>query len=61
LGYDKTIDTIEVDKFADMLVIDGDPSHHISDLRKVSVVFKQGFGYDSKALFASVQGKVGFY
>lgn len=61
LGFDKTIGTIDVGKSADLLIIDGDPSKSISDLRKVTVVFKQGVGYDSRALFASVQGKVGFY
>ena len=60
LGFDKTIGTIEVGKVADVLVIDGDPSKNISDLRKVQYVFKNGVGYNSKKLFDSVKGKVGF-
>ena len=60
LGFDKTIGTIEVGKAADVLVIDGDPSKNISDIRKVQYVFKNGVGYDSKKLFESVKGKVGF-
>ena len=60
LGFDKTIGTIEVGKAADVLVIDGDPSKNISDIRKVQYVFKNGIGYNSKKLFESVKGKVGF-
>ena len=60
LGFDKSIGTIEIGKSADLLVIDGDPSKNISDIRKVQYVFKNGVGYNSKKLFDSVKGKVGF-
>ena len=60
LGFDKTIGTIEPGKSADLLIIDGDPSKNISDIRKVLYVFKNGVGYNSKKLFESVKGKVGF-
>jgi imidazolonepropionase-like amidohydrolase len=60
LGFDKTIGTIEIGKSADLIIIDGDPSKNISDLRKVQFVFKNGVGYNSKKLFDSVKGKVGF-
>ena len=60
LGFDKTIGTIEPGKSADLLIIDGDPSKNISDIRKVLYVFKNGVGYNSKKLFDSVKGKVGF-
>ena len=60
LGFDKTIGTIETGKSADLLIIDGDPSKNISDLRKVLFVFKKGVGFNSKKLFESVKGKVGF-
>ena len=60
LGFDKTIGTIETGKSADLLIIDGDPSKNISDIRKVLFVFKNGVGYNSKKLFDSVKGKVGF-
>ncbi len=60
LGFDKTIGTIETGKAADLLIIDGDPSKNIYDIRKVQFVFKNGVGYNSKKLFESVKGKVGF-
>ncbi|CAN5743998.1 amidohydrolase family protein [soil metagenome] len=60
LGFDKTTGTIEVGKYADVLIIDGDPSRNIHDIRKVQYVFKKGVGYDSKKLFESVKGRVGF-
>lgn len=55
-----TIGTIEMGKSADLLIIDGDPSKNISDIRKVQFVFKSGIGFNSKKLFESVKGKVGF-
>lgn len=61
LGFEQTIGTIEIGKSADLLIIDGDPSKNISDIRKVQFVFKSGVGYNSKKLFESVKGKVGFY
>lgn len=61
LGVEKTTGTIETGKSADLLIIDGDPSKNISDIRKVLYVFKNGVGYNSKKLIESVKGKVGFY
>jgi len=60
LGFNKTIGTIETGKSADLVIIEGDPSKNISDIRKVLYVFKSGVGYNSKKLFESVKGKVGF-
>ncbi len=60
LGFDKTIGTIEIGKSADLIIIDGDPSKNISDIRKVQFVFKHGVGYNSKKIFESVKGRVGF-
>ena len=48
LGFEKKIGTIEAAKKADLLIIEGDPSQNIRDIRKVEWVFKNGVGYDSK-------------
>src|SRR5260221_345379 len=59
LGKEKEIGSVEVGKEADLIVIDGDPSKNISDIRKVIWVFKDGVGFNSKKLFESVKGRVG--
>ena len=59
LGFEKIIESIEIGKSADLLIIDGDPSKNISDIRKVQLVFKSGVGFNSKKLFEPVKGKVG--
>ena len=60
LGFEKSIGTIEPGKDADLLIIDGDPSTNINDISKVQFVFKKGVGYNSKKIFESMKGKVGF-
>ncbi|MEO7085405.1 MAG: amidohydrolase family protein [Gemmatimonadaceae bacterium] len=55
------VGSIGVGKQADLVVIDGDPSQRIEDIRKVAMVFKEGVGYDPAKLIASVRGKVGLF
>ena len=57
LGRDARVGSIAVGKQADLVVIDGDPSTTIADMRKVETVFKQGVGFDPAKLIASVSGK----
>jgi len=59
LGQLHRIGTLEVGKQADMVLIQGDPSTNISDIRQVETVFKAGVGYDSGRLFQAVKGTVG--
>ena len=61
LGRDKEIGTIAEGKRADLVLINGDPEKQIKDVRNTEIVFKNGIGFDSKKLFESVTGKVGFY
>mgnify|MGYP001554118793 CR=1 FL=1 len=61
LGRAKTVGSIAVGKQADLVVIDGDPSTDIADVRHVHLVFKQGVAYDPAKLIASVTGKVGLF
>jgi imidazolonepropionase-like amidohydrolase len=53
------IGTLSLGKQADLVVIHGDPSSRISDVEEVEIVFKDGMGYDSAKLIASVRGLVG--
>jgi enamidase len=61
LGRSDKVGSLVVGKQADLVVIDGDPSARIDDIRKVSMVFKEGIGYDPAKLIASVRGKVGLF
>lgn len=59
LGRADRVGSIAVGKRADLLVVNGDPSSRIADIEKLETVFKDGIGYDSAKLFASVKGQVG--
>lgn len=52
---------IAVGKRADLMLMAGDPSTNIGDIRNVETVFKQGVGYDPQKLINSVKGKVGIF
>jgi hypothetical protein len=59
LGQSARIGTIGLGKQADLIVIDGDPSARIADIRKVEIVFRKGVGYSSEKLFGAMHGLVG--
>jgi enamidase len=61
LGIDDRAGTVAAGKVADLIVVRGDPSVSIGDLRNVEIVFKNGIGYDSAKLFGSVKGTVGLH
>ncbi len=59
LGVQQTLGTVEVGKLADLVVLRGDLTADPSVIRSPTIVFKDGVGYDSAKLIASVQGRVG--
>lgn len=59
LGEESSIGSIASGKFADIMVVKGDPSTKISDINNVEIVFKNGVGYDTEKLLQSVRGLVG--
>jgi imidazolonepropionase-like amidohydrolase len=61
LGLADRIGSVEPGKDADLVVLNGDPGHAITDIEKVEIVFKDGIGYDSAALLSSVRGRYGEY
>ena len=61
LGREKNIGTIAAGKQADLVVVSGNPSASIADVRNVEIVFKQGVAYDPAKLIASVAGRVGLF
>ena len=61
LGLADSIGSVAPGKHADLLVVKGDPSKTIADIRKVAVVFKDGVAYDPDKLLDSVRGRYGQY
>jgi imidazolonepropionase-like amidohydrolase len=59
LGVGTRLGTIEVGKFADMVVVRGNPLADITNTRNVQHVIKAGDLYDPGALLKSVEGKLG--
>ncbi len=61
LGRDRTIGSIAVGKQADLMLVTGDPSVTIADVRKIDTVFRKGIAFDPVKLIDSVKGKVGIW
>ncbi len=59
LGVDNQLGSIAPGKLADLVVIKGNPIATPAEIRQVTVVFKDGVGYDSTKLLDSVKGVVG--
>jgi imidazolonepropionase-like amidohydrolase len=59
LGVADRLGSIAPGKLADLVVIRGNPITTPGDIRNVTIVFKDGVGYDSPKLLASVKGLVG--
>jgi hypothetical protein len=50
---DKDLGSIEPGKLADLILVDGDPARSIADIRRTSLVMKNGELYDPAALYRS--------
>jgi imidazolonepropionase-like amidohydrolase len=61
LRRDSRIGSLAVGKQADLVVVNGDPSKTIADIRNVETVFKNGVGFDPAKLIESVKGRVGLW
>jgi len=61
LGRESRIGSVAGGKQADLVVVLGDPSKTIGDIRRVETVFKSGVGYDPQKLIDSVKGQVGVF
>jgi imidazolonepropionase-like amidohydrolase len=51
---DGELGSIAPGKLADLILIEGDPARRISDIRRVSLVVKDGSLYESAALYKSI-------
>jgi imidazolonepropionase-like amidohydrolase len=61
LGRADRTGTLAVGKQADVVLLTGDPSVRISDIRNVEIVFKEGRAFDPAKLIESVKGRVGVF
>ena len=59
LGVADRLGTVQAGKLADLVVLQGDLTTNPAVIRNPTLVFKDGVGYDSAKLIASVQGRVG--
>ena len=59
LNVSDKLGTIEAGKFADLIVIKGDPLADITNTRNVHTVIKSGVVYNAAELLKSVVGKLG--
>jgi len=59
LGIDDELGSIAQGKKADLVVIRGNPIATPAEIRNVTIVFKDGVGYDSAKLIEAVKGQVG--
>ncbi len=59
LNADSYLGTIEPGKFADLVVVAGNPLEDIRNTRNTRLVIKAGTAYDPRALLASVEGTIG--
>jgi imidazolonepropionase-like amidohydrolase len=59
LGELDRIGTLAPGKFADMVLIQGNPAKDIADIEHVMMVFKEGVGYDPAKLIEAARGTVG--
>lgn len=61
LEQQDSIGSLAVGKQADIVLIDGDLEADIANIRKMELVFKDGIGFNSPAIFESMKGKVGMH
>ena len=59
IGEDARLGSVKAGKLADLVVIKGDPVARHAEIRNVTLVFKEGLGYNSPKLIESVKGLVG--
>lgn len=58
-GRARDIGSLAVGKRADIVMIDGDPMKDVTAVEHMPLVFKDGVGYGTAAIFKSMQSAVG--
>ena len=61
LGRAARIGSLEVGKQADIVLLNGDLARDVSAIERPLLVFRNGVGYDSELIYASLRGEVGLH
>ena len=61
LNRDRDVGALGPGKRADILVVDGDPMRDASAIERMPLVFKNGVGYRTDAIFDAMKGLAGLY
>ncbi|XQW85296.1 amidohydrolase family protein [Thalassotalea piscium] len=61
LQRDNEMGSIEIGKLANVVLVDGDLSKDTSAIRNMSIVFKNGIGYNAKKIRANTKAVVGLH
>jgi imidazolonepropionase-like amidohydrolase len=59
MGVEREVGSIDVGKTADLVLVKGNPAKRIKDIENVTLVFKDGVGYDPAKLVEAAKGTVG--
>jgi imidazolonepropionase-like amidohydrolase len=59
LGVADRLGSVETGKFADLVVVNGNPLEDIKTARSIQLVVKKGVAHDPKTLLFSAEGKIG--
>lgn len=59
LGIGEQVGTVASGKQADLIVVNGNPSERVSDIRNVEMVFRKEIAYDAAKLLERIDGVVG--
>ena len=59
LGIDNSLGSVEIGKFADLVVVNGNPIEDIKNVRNIQIVIKEGTVHDPQKLLRSAEGKIG--
>jgi imidazolonepropionase-like amidohydrolase len=51
---EKDLGSIAPGKLADLIIVDGNPAERVSDVRRVTLVMKDGVLYDPAAMYRSI-------
>jgi imidazolonepropionase-like amidohydrolase len=60
-GRANVVGSIETGKRADLVLLNGDLTRDINVIERPEIVFKNGVGYDSEAIYASLAGQAGLH